>query len=844
MQWLANASKLSLDWQELPPGYLNLTTQRAYTLPEARDLINRHLQARGYVMLLAGEVLSVSKIDRLDPSLVPRATEDELYDLQPHDFVKVTYQLPEGMQVKQASEDIKQALSKHAKLLPLAATKRLLAIDAVANLRLVSSLLNEERVEKEGRVVPKRFVLRYARAEQVINTLYVVMGLDPASRPSQQEIQYQTKKLDLLKQMQQKGKDVAKMLNSKGPPVYLAYNRNDNSILANAPPEQLEMIERTIKMLDIPRPGVADSTATPPEDRFAKTYELQSIEPDSLISSLEEVGNLNPLTDLRGDRKSKVLFAHASKGDHEQIEKIISQLDGPKERVEVFSLRRHLADEVGDTLLSLIGGEDADKDRKRRWNWWDMYRDDDEDGQLRVEADLDNNRLFVRANDTQMAEVRAFLTQIGEIDDPSVGLMAERPVRVVEGLDRAATDKLLEQLRASWPAMGDGSELNIEDARSGQTDASAAGAGQASPSTTPGQGAEPRKEKDAPPAGNRTTQKPTRFRFAADSSKAENKSPKEPNAAAVTVTEDGRLVLSSDDPELLRRLEQLVETLSPPQKTFTEFRLKHVSARYVQSKLDDFYEEILDAGFEEKFNQWGEYQGRSRARSGGRVSPRRDLRMVYNVVTNSIVVTNALPAQLREIQRLIDIWDQPPMEDIILQRRTGMVKVQYSQARTIASALKDVYRDLLSARDKEFDTEDERGGGFTTEKLTQIEYSGAEVELSGGTPTRKTEAIETTFDGALSIGVDELANMLVISADAELYGSVVDMIQKLDDQARPRTTVQVVRVGVPAESLREALDDALDRPWPGGKPEQRRRSSQNGRQREDRNRDNGDRRRR
>ncbi|MEM1304987.1 MAG: hypothetical protein AAGG46_08820, partial [Planctomycetota bacterium] len=60
LQWLANASKLSLDWQELPPGYLNLTTQRAYSLAEARDLLNRHLQARGYVLLLSGEVLSVA----------------------------------------------------------------------------------------------------------------------------------------------------------------------------------------------------------------------------------------------------------------------------------------------------------------------------------------------------------------------------------------------------------------------------------------------------------------------------------------------------------------------------------------------------------------------------------------------------------------------------------------------------------------------------------------------------------------------------------------------------------------------------------------------------------------
>ena len=71
LQWLANISKCSLDWQELPNDYLNLTTQRPYALDEVRDLINRHLNARGYTAIQSGEVLSVFKIDKIDPSVVP-----------------------------------------------------------------------------------------------------------------------------------------------------------------------------------------------------------------------------------------------------------------------------------------------------------------------------------------------------------------------------------------------------------------------------------------------------------------------------------------------------------------------------------------------------------------------------------------------------------------------------------------------------------------------------------------------------------------------------------------------------------------------------------------------------
>lgn len=76
LEWLAKISELSLDWQEVPGDFLNLRTQRSYTLDEARDLINRHLLDRGFSLLRRGEVLSVVNLKKLDPSLVPRVSPD------------------------------------------------------------------------------------------------------------------------------------------------------------------------------------------------------------------------------------------------------------------------------------------------------------------------------------------------------------------------------------------------------------------------------------------------------------------------------------------------------------------------------------------------------------------------------------------------------------------------------------------------------------------------------------------------------------------------------------------------------------------------------------------------
>src|SRR5690606_31185751 len=45
---LARVSGLNLDWQQLPGDTLNLRSNTKYTAPQARDLVNQNLLARGY----------------------------------------------------------------------------------------------------------------------------------------------------------------------------------------------------------------------------------------------------------------------------------------------------------------------------------------------------------------------------------------------------------------------------------------------------------------------------------------------------------------------------------------------------------------------------------------------------------------------------------------------------------------------------------------------------------------------------------------------------------------------------------------------------------------------------
>lgn len=814
LQWLANASGYSLDWTELPKGYLNLSTQRPYTLPEARDLINRQLHARGYTMILTGEVLSVFKIDKLDPSLIPRVEEEDLYDLQPYDYVKITFTLPEGVEVPAAAEDIKKTASEHAKVIPLPATRRVLMISTVASARLVSSILNEERMAADSQVVPVEIVLKHRRAEKIIDILYVVLGLDPASRPSQAELAIQQQKMQLLMQMQGAGKDVTKMLQKDGPQVYLAFNSHRNSVLINAPPTELKKIRRTVELLDVPAGGEAVDIAALVGHRVPKSYKLETIDPRTLQSTLEEIGDLSPLTELRADSRADILFARATEADHEKIARMIEQLDEAGMETMVFTLRKHPADAVAGTLRTMFAPKKEEEDdrnsRYRSYNYWgyNPYQQEEEKApvDVRIDADIENNRLIVRATPDQLEQVRDFLLKIGEPLDQSD---AGDRIRVVEALPPEETARLLQELRRLWPSTGK-NQLLIE----GPVGA----AGVRPEDSDPADSSVPTdRETRTKPAGE------TVFQFAAEQSS--NSTEVEPVAGGeppvtVKIAPDGRLLLSSEDTEALNQLEDLIESTLPPQERFRIIPVKYVRAYSIYLTLENLYKEEMKGedtdGYFDRY-YWEYIPGQSKPASP-QMSKRRKLQLDWDPTSNTILVANASPSQLHEIELLVKAYDQPSEDDDATTRRTAAIKLRFSRAKVVAAALKEVYRDLLSSRDKEFETEDKKGSSSAKETTTIIRY-GPE---SGGSDTAKRPTpVKVGFQGALSVGVDEISNTIIISVQEELFESVLQIVQSLDEAAKPDTavTVHTVGSGVSTEALQKALADAFGTPWVGGRPE-------------------------
>jgi type II secretory pathway component GspD/PulD (secretin) len=853
MQWLATNSKCSLQWQELPNGYLNITTRRSYSIDEVRDLINRQLLALGYISIRSNDDLSVFKVDKIDPSLVRQCKEVDLYSLQPHDFAKVAFEVPASMEVDKAKEDVKAVVNANAKIFPLISSRQLLVMDSVANLRTVSQLFNEERMVQDGRIVPKEYFLKHARPQQVIEVLYMMLGMDPKGRPQQTDPNQQQQQMAMMQQMQQQGRaaEAQKMMqNAGGPKVYLAYNRQRNSVLVNAPPEQLKIIERTIAYLDVPygvAAGGADGAGGNSERVFHK-YTLATLDPDKFKQTLEQIGGLSPYTELQTDDNAKTLYALASEADQKKIESLLHDFDGSGRQFEVIWLRRHAADAVAATIYKMMGGQTEKKEdnNRRRWySWYDDYGNDNKKKDtiqgFGVDADVENNRLLLWATAAEMDKVRELLMKLGEMPN---GQQDPRPVRVVEPGEGKPVDELIKELRQAWSATGS-NELIIdtsaapkekkEKKEAPKGEKSTSPAKDRSASTTPrnriaahfvqlsGAAANNNANAPAPPSTNSAIQQPTNGGASTKPAEtgAQPAGPSRgPAPVKITVTPDGRLVISSPDTAALDRMEQLIAQMAPQQRRFKVYPLTNIRAIDMWWDLQDFFKEDLEAkDKKDEFYSWwwgGSPSSNDKGPTG--MAKRKKLMISYDTPSNSIFVANASPSQLTEVEQLIQQFDRPTRKDSVELRQTAPIKVLYSRPSIIANAIKEVYRDLLSSRDKEFQNGDQKDKRGRSERVTIIDYPGA----SSGEGNDRPSPLKISFDGALSLGPDDVSGVLIVSAQPGIFKDVVEMVHQLDEQAKPQTTVQVYRVGgsVSAEALKKTLEQAVSKPWLGNKPEQ------------------------
>jgi type II secretory pathway component GspD/PulD (secretin) len=848
LQWLADESKLTLDWQELPGDTLNLTTTRSYSLEEARDILNRHLLSRGYTMLLEGELLSVHKLSDVKSSLVPRLQPEDLESQFDHSLVKVSFDL-DWLIADEAVEELAPLLSKAGKISKMSRTNRLEIMDTAGTLKDIYQILLMEQSESGQEQLVKTFRLEHRRANEVMTLLMDLLGMDrpPGSGAGGGGGNNMGEVTNVMRQMTQQLQKMASNSGGGGggkggsrepTKTRLVLNQRENMILAQAMPDQMAIIEKAIAQIDVPTD--ARHSLLQNMNKF-RVYPLQTVDPQSLVDLLTELGDMAPGTVLNVNKDKKSIVAFATLADHLTITTLVEKLDQSGRVVEVIPLRRLEADYVAGTIRALMAPEAKD-DNSSRYSYYSRYSSSEpkqEEKDFKVEADIENNRLLVYANTVEMEEIMELLQKLGELPNPN-GI--DDGIRVFEMSPAENPHDVLERLKQLW--RGD-NELQIdipeppvdaEEPASEESDVpDKAKAAPVSVTSVPQDTSTGRMtaaeffamlHKESLERQQAQTTKPATMNwqpktkhqsgdlqlpaaavvetdnarqpiltFAEDDGKTFRRPP-----VRFSLSPDGQLIVTSDDKEALQEVEDLLKKLVQPAPNYKVFHMKHATPSWVTINLEEYFRAEEETETSMSYDYFYGYRPSTKKKSGSpSLGRRRQPTFIYDNLTSTILVRDADRKQLRVIEDLIAIYDVAEPADSRSMRVTRIFKLKNSQAETVAQAVKDVFRDLLSANDKAL----EKKGEEKQQARVYSYFGGGDDDEGDEAPIR--------FKGLLSIGMDTTSDTLVVSSKASLMESVSELILELDEAAEQTSILHVVKVDptVDITLIQERLSKAL-----------------------------------
>lgn len=779
INWLGDISGMSVDWQELPGDVVNLSTHRDYSIEEMRNIINRHLLARGYTMLINGEMLTVEKIETINKSLVPRLAPSQLTSHLPYEFAKTSFAL-QSLIAEEVVKELESMTSKNGKITALASTNRIEVMDSIANLREIHQILQAEQEGAANSRSVREFVLKNVTATLAASMIRDLMGIksDSSGSPNPMAaMMAQQQRMRGGQPGQQPGKQPKSTAKEKPKPTIIV-NERRNSIVASATPDKMAVIEQAIRLLDVESPQNSSL------DRYLsrlRTYRLVTLDPNEVVEILHETGVMDPTTMLKVDDKSKSIIANAPPWDHLTIEKMIKKLDGAARQFRVVRLRRRRADQVATTIETLMVGKEEDDNSRNRFRFFGFSsRETKDPDKFRVAADIEHNWLLVWCNDNEYDKVAQLLEELGEITDGSVDRF-----RVLENFPTDIDDDTLEQLRRAFERAAP-NELKWEIEKS------------------PPKKKEEKQEPNKQPATDEedvvtaTRENLTNLialndvdeELTADSNEAVEfgnstrtaNQPRKRPPIRVLKDPNGRIVIESEDRTALDLFEELASQIVQTKKDFTVFKLKYASPTLVALTLEEFFEDNSeDDNNRFPFFIWGMDNNNKDDKPLG-LGDRRELLFVSDLDSQTIVVRNATAGQLRTIKELIDLYDIQEPLNTDRARYTRTIFLEHAKAQDVADTIKGAFTDLLSKNDEAFRQKDENRNNRNRNPFQRQEE-------------QKPAASVTSLQGKLAIGVNQPSNLLVLSTQGEkLMEVVTKTIMQLDEAAKDNEVSRIVRI--------------------------------------------------
>jgi type II secretory pathway component GspD/PulD (secretin) len=296
--------------------------------------------------------------------------------------------------------------SPNGKLVALSRTNRLEAMDAVINLRDIRNVIRDEQSGEDDKRLVRPFPLKYVKAVDVVNQLKGLLGeaVNTGGGGGSMNPQMMQQMMQMQQQMMQAAQAAAAAGGKRKKPaekVHIIANVRDNEILVNAPPDKMALIEEAVAIID-KAPGQSDSRLSSVSE--TEVYRLTSLDPQTFLTILEELGGVTPRTRIQIDTGKRALIVSGPRSDHIIIEMLVKQLDGSSRHFHVIPLRKHDADYVAGSIRFMLGAEVEKKDNTQRRSFFFNefgfgggrgQQQESKDDTFRIDADLNYNRLLL-----------------------------------------------------------------------------------------------------------------------------------------------------------------------------------------------------------------------------------------------------------------------------------------------------------------------------------------------------------------------------------------------------------------------------------------------------------------
>ena len=767
IDWFARKADLSFIGEPYPSGTFNYSDTKAYSPPEAIDLLNGVLLTKGYTLIRRERLLLLINLeDPIPEPLIELIAPEDIDTRGKNELVKCMFTL-RRMSPEDAEREVAKLIGPSGLITILPQARQIIVRETGGKLRMIRELIDSIENPNARRDEKIEIIsLKHVTIDDFLASARPLLGLSDTNQSADGSLK-------------------------------IAPDTANSRLLCRGKPDMMQRLHELLEVIDV-------SSTAGPIGPVLEIHSTLGADPNSVLQVATTMMSGFPEVKLQVDPKTGNLVALAKKEQQNTIREVVKQMQRDASEIEVIVLRRVDPQTAVLAINKLFGG-------------------DDKGGAAhgpKVEADVTLRMLLIRGTPSQVAQIRSLLEKMGEIDSPTdVATGEAKKIRMIPLTGRAARTAL-EQLELLWPTVR---ENRIRVHVHGSTGA----VREVAPSRTEKQPEEaPRKKNVEPPSASTAPGNSSDTRRAAVKSDQvgfqlvnfEEKGVKRsssPNrkTTATPATEDRSspdnpdvvvtlgptgIVIASDDTAALDQFEQLlrlvVDRSSLSQKEYHVFYLKFAKADTAAALIN----EILSGSGGESSgagggggsllgdlasNMLGDMGGgliggllggggggSTSSKATGNISIIPDVRL-------NVLVVQANAVDLDLIEQLIKVVDQESgPEDVQTGGKPRFIQVYNVGADEIATVVRQVYSTRLIA--------DGGAGGGQNRQPSPEEFFRA---LRGG--GRRDSRSESKGEQAkMALGVDLRSNTIIVSAPQPLYEEVKELVEELDMAALTNRT--------------------------------------------------------